>query len=239
MQKERNDFNYMKLRIQERLDGLLAEKDISRRELAKRIDISEDYLGKMMRGLRDWKVEYLKKVADGLDVPLEDILSDSLQLPVAAEIGVGKDIDSVSFDYKAVVSPKKDRSFVPFPDLPKSQAAATYVVKTFTGTELMPGLLPGSHLFITRGLANADDLKDGQLAVYVDDKTDRGYICRIERAGPHFLFHSLFTPPGLSSKDASGTPAEIVFKKLADNIMGIDIVVAIVFPRPPRFEVRS
>jgi transcriptional regulator with XRE-family HTH domain len=229
MKKERNDFNDMMMRIQERLEALLAERNISRRELAKRIDISEDYLGKMMRGLRDWKVEYLKKIADGLDVPLEDILSDSLQLPVAAEIGVGKDIDSVSFDYKAVVSPKKVRSYVHFPELPKSLASDTYVVR-ITGSELMPYVPSGSYLYITRGLGNGQNLKDGELAIYVSDQDQRGYFCRVERQDPVIVFHSFYNLPGL--------PEKITFRPLAETVFSIDVVVAIVFPRPPRFEVR-
>jgi transcriptional regulator with XRE-family HTH domain len=230
MDKYMDDRHAFKLLIQKRLEALLQEKGISRRQLADRIKIKESYLSMMIRGERPWKVSYLKQVADGLDISLEDILGENIRIPVVADIGWGKetDIDSSSFDYKAVLSPKKNRT-VHFPRLPKSLAAKTYVVK-ITGSELMPYVLSGSYLYITRGLGNSQNLKDGDLVIYVSDRDQRGYLCRVELQDPVMLFHSFYALPEPISE-------KIIFRPLAETVFNIDVVVAIVIPRPPDFEV--
>ena len=91
MHNETDDQLEIGRRIQERLDALCEKKGISRRKLAKKMGIREDYLGKMVRGKRPWNLNYLKQVADGLDVTLDALLGDTFELPVVAEIGGGKE----------------------------------------------------------------------------------------------------------------------------------------------------
>jgi transcriptional regulator with XRE-family HTH domain len=218
MENESAERSEMDLQIQERLAALLKKKGLSRRQLADRINIQEGYLGKMMRGERPWKVSYLKQVADGLDVPLEALLGETCELPVVAEIGSSKEREDLSFDYKAVVLPLNNRRQVPCPELPKSLAVRSYVVEV-TGKGLMPELPPGSRLYIARGQGNGQNLNDGDLAIYVVDETQRGYVCRIERRDPEIHFHPLYADP-----QASGT----FFKRFTETTLGIDVVIAIV-----------
>jgi transcriptional regulator with XRE-family HTH domain len=230
MGKKMGDRDDVELLIPERLKALLAKKGISRRQLADRIKIKESYLGMLVRGERPWKISHLKKVADGLDVPLEAILGETLKLPVVAEIGWGKriEIDSSSFDYKAVLSPKKDMDHIQFPELPARLAAKTYVVR-ITGSELEPYVLKGSYLYIARGLGNNQNLKDGDLAIYISDRDHRGYFCRVKRSDPVILFQSFYSEPGDPHR-------EVMFGPLAETVLNIDVVVAIVFPRHPWFK---
>lgn len=205
--------------IQERLKALLKKQGISRRQLAERIKIKESYLNMLIRGERPWKISYLKQVADGLDVPLEALLGETCKLPVVAEIGSSKERDDMSFDYRAVVLPVSNRRQVPCPELPESLAAKTYVVEV-AGTGFMPDLPPASRLYIARGKGNAQNLKDSDMAIYVLDEDQRGYVCRIERHGPEIHFHSFYTIPEFKNK--------LTFKKLTETVIGIDVVVAIV-----------
>jgi transcriptional regulator with XRE-family HTH domain len=226
----KNDIGINKLDhlIQERLESLLVKRKISRRQLSQEIGISDDYLGKMIRGLRPWKLIYLKQVAEVLDVSLDTLFKDTVKLPVVAEIGDQNKGASPFFDYKAVVLQQKGRDYVPFPELPKRLAAETYVVKV-AGSDLMPGLLPGSYLYIARGIGNSSNLKDGDLVVYVTEDTDYGYVTRIERDKTHIHFHFFYKSPIPSSgKDLEATLKPRFIKKLADIVSGIDVVVAIV-----------
>jgi transcriptional regulator with XRE-family HTH domain len=235
MTKDRSDFKYMVDQVKQSLEAILVERNMSRRELAQKLRISEDYLGKMMRGDRDWKVEYLKKAADVLDKPLDSLLSDTFGLPVIARIGgeteqVPLDYRQVSFNYRDAVAPRKVKmaiGYVPYPELPKSLAAKTYVLEV-AGPMGIPELLPGMHLYITRGLGNAQALKDGDLVVYANEEPDeqgehRGFVCRIrwdKENDPDYIY---FTTSNIS-------PSVLGFeiKKLAALVSGIDVVVAIV-----------
>jgi transcriptional regulator with XRE-family HTH domain len=220
------------LQIQERIEALLMKKGLSRRQLAERINIKEGYLGKMMRGERPWKVSYLKQVADGLDVPLEAILSDAVKLPLVAKVGDDKnkkhlDYQQITFDYHAVVSPEKDTEYVPYPEIPKSLASKTYVIEIIGATGI-PELHPGMHLYVSRGLGNSRTLKDGDMAILVDE-THRGFIYRVKRDDPTYIrFTTTFHPYPPSSEG-------IEVKKIAETVSGIDVVVAIVM-RPDLLE---
>jgi transcriptional regulator with XRE-family HTH domain len=205
--------------IKERLEALLEKRGLTRRQLADRIKITENHLNMMIRGDRNWKVSNLKKVADALEVSLDALVGETCQLPLVAEIGGGKEKDGVSFHYKAVVLPSENPRQVPCPEFPKGSADKTYVVDV-NGTGLMPDLPPDSRLYIARGQGDAQNLKDGDLAIYVLDEDQRGYICRIERRDPEIHFHSFYSPPEFSEK--------VVFKKFTETIGGIDVVVAIV-----------
>ena len=232
MSKNNKEIDYLQKLIRERIEDFLKKKNMSRRQLAHKTGISEDHLGKMMRGLRPWKLLYLKQVAEGLNVSLDALLRDTVELPVIAEMGWGKriEIDSSSFDYKAVLPPEKGMYPIQFPELPKSLADKTYVVK-ITGSQLEPYVLRDSYLYIARNLGNNQNLKDGDLAIYIWDKDNRGYFCRVKRSDPLIFFQTFYSEPG-------DPPKEVIFGPLAETVLNIDVVVAIVLPRPQWFEMR-
>lgn len=238
MQKETDDQNDIGLRISERLKALMDKRGISRLKLASKIGIREDYWGKMARGKRPWNLHYLMQIANALDVPLDAILGDTFRIPVIAKIGGEKnqlplDPHQVSFNYRDVKVPREkdsdDIDYVPYPELPKSLAAKTYILEV-KGPIGLPELHPGMHLYITHGLGDSHTLKDGDLAIYVNEEPNkqgehRGFVCRIrwdKENDPDYIYfvtdYTPFSPPAKGME----------IKKLAETVSGIDLVVAIV-----------
>ena len=193
--------------IRSRLEELLERKDMSRRQLAHNIGIHEDLLGKMTHGKRPWKLRYLKKVADGLDMPLDNLLSEEKQIPIVADLG-----EDLKFDYHRAVDLAPHETMV-YPTLPQPWWDKAYFLRVET-VQYAPNLVEGAILVVVRGLGSAENLRDNDLVVYVGDD-NQGYLKRVKWAGEQYIVFC-----GINQRD------EMVVR-LADAVRGVDLVVAI------------
>jgi transcriptional regulator with XRE-family HTH domain len=197
--------------IQKRVEECLEKKDLSRRQLAKKIHLNEDFLGKMVRGARPWKVDNLQRVADGLGVPVAVILSETQELPIVAEMG---DLTRPgSFDYHQAALPQAGQARVNYPQLPRSLMEKTYVIQV-TSEGLRPVVPRGAHLLVTRGLGQAQTLQTDDLVIYVDE-ANQGHLRQVRRVDPYIVFHAFY---------AGGQDSV----RLAEAVSGVDMVVAII-----------
>lgn len=71
-------------RVLHNVDSILAERGLTRRQLAEMIDMDESNLSKMLRNVNSPRVCQIEKVADALNVDISEIFKAPNQELVAA-----------------------------------------------------------------------------------------------------------------------------------------------------------
>ena len=76
--------------IGQKLSQLFKEKGTNAFQVSKATGIDDGYLYRMISGERDWKLRYLEKILDHLEISLEEFFGGDLEIPVVANVSATK-----------------------------------------------------------------------------------------------------------------------------------------------------
>jgi SOS-response transcriptional repressor LexA len=174
--------------ISERIKGLLKERGLKAKPFAVKAGIEPTQFSRMLRGIRQWTIPHLQKVANALGVQVGDLTDEVRSVPIIASINA----------FQGCPFPEKIESatalgFVPLPRFGLEKGVKEPLLSKLYAIQIeddsfMPAIEKGMKLIIQKD--THEGLQEGNMVVYCD-ATGKANIGRLSFYDDHLLLKSL------------------------------------------------
>jgi len=174
--------------ISQRIKALMKERGLKAKPFALQAGVEPTQFSRMLRGIRQWTIPHLQKVATALGVQMGDLTDEVRTVPIIASINA----------YQGCPFPEKIDSatalgFVPLPrfglekGVKEPLLSKLYIIQ-IEDDSFMPAIEKGVKLIIQKD--THEGLQEGNLVVYCD-ATGKANIGRLSFYDDHLLLKSL------------------------------------------------
>lgn len=152
--------------IRRSIESAMAKKGFSRRSLSKAAELSESAVRDLLTRTDNPGIGTLRKIADALEMPVDELTGAGLRVPVLGNIGAGGEIIFIG-DEDQEVSNSAGFASVPRPPMVTGRLMALAVV----GSSMLPKYEDGDVVYVRR---DHDGILPGYLNRYCAVRTTDG-----------------------------------------------------------------
>lgn len=199
--------------IRDEIERAMQLKGFSRRSLSKAADLSESAVRDLLTRTDNPGISTLRKIAEALEMPVDQLTGAGLRVPVLGQIGAGGAVAFIR-DADSVTHENSDVAYVPRPPLVAGRLMALEV----SGASMLPKYEDGDIIYVRRD-------HDGVLPRYIGSycavrTSDGGTYLKILSAGSEagrYTLRSLNAPDMTNVEVTWATPVLFVMPKQATN----------------------
>lgn len=201
--------------IRAAIEAAMRAKGFSRRSLSKAADLSESAVRDLMSRTDNPGIGTLRKIADALEMPVDQLTGAGLTVAVLGSVGAGGEI-LFSVDPDTELNESMDLPSVPRPPLVHGRLMALVV----SGSSMLPKYEDGDIIYVRR---DHEGILPAYLGRYCAVRTaDGGTFLKILAAGSQagrYTLRSLNAPDMDNVEVTWAAPVLFVMPKQADSII--------------------